>query len=120
MVLTDISDALREGKAVSDASLINGFSDMDKAREVYESFNTGSYEEIIKSHGSVGTDEVKAKRQVEEIRLMMIVEANFSLIQKGMEIDTAPLSEIVDALKELEQSLPEQREMKILEFMEKE
>ena len=42
---------------------------------------------------------VTAKRQLEEIRLAMTVQANYGLIKKGYAIDTTELSQLVDALK---------------------
>ena len=43
---------------------------------------------------------LEAKRQLEEIRLMMTIDANKQLIKKGMQIDVTPLSELVEKLKE--------------------
>ncbi len=43
-----------------------------------------------------------ARRQLEEIRLMMTTEANYALLKKGINIDTKPLEELVEQLKDLE------------------
>lgn len=40
-----------------------------------------------------------ARRQLEEARLAMTVEANYALLKRGISIDTRPLAELVDALK---------------------
>ncbi|MCR5453331.1 MAG: flagellar hook-length control protein FliK, partial [Lachnospiraceae bacterium] len=104
-VLSRINDALLVGDSPKDATLISGFSKMDVARNVYEDFNSSDTKALIEKYEGSSLDTVKSARQVEEIRLMMSVEANISLIRKGMEIDTASLSELVDGLKELEQSL---------------
>ena len=40
-----------------------------------------------------------ARRQLEETRLVMTVEANYSLLKRGIAIDTKPLVELVEALK---------------------
>lgn len=45
---------------------------------------------------------LKAKRQLEEIRLMMTAEANYSLLKKGISIETQPLEQLVEQLKEQE------------------
>ncbi len=42
---------------------------------------------------------ITAKRQMEEIRLAMTVQANYGLIKKGYLIDTTELSQLVEALK---------------------
>lgn len=49
--------------------------------------------------------EVEAKRQLEEIRLMMTEEANRHLLKAGISIDTTELSKVVDALKAVEESI---------------
>lgn len=49
--------------------------------------------------------EIEAKRQLEEIRLMMSEEANRHLLKAGISIDTTELSKLVDALKAAEDSI---------------
>ncbi|MEY8391190.1 DUF6240 domain-containing protein [Lachnospiraceae bacterium 45-W7] len=42
---------------------------------------------------------LKAKRQLEEIRLIMTAQANYSLLRQGISIETQPLQELVEQLK---------------------
>ncbi len=49
--------------------------------------------------------EMQARRQLEEIRLMMTEEANRHLLRAGISIDTTELSKLVDALKAAEDSM---------------
>lgn len=49
--------------------------------------------------------ELTAKRQLEEIRLMMSLDANKQLLKSGFQIDTAKLSDLVEALKQTEAQL---------------
>lgn len=49
--------------------------------------------------------EVEARRQLEEIRLMMTLDVNRQLLKSGYQIDTTQLSELVEALKKTEQSM---------------
>ena len=49
--------------------------------------------------------EVQARRQLEEIRLMMTEEANRHLLKAGISIDTTELSKIVDALRAAEERI---------------
>ncbi len=49
--------------------------------------------------------EIETRRQLEEARLMMSVEANKQLIRKGIAIDTTELSRIVEELKAAEQNI---------------
>lgn len=51
---------------------------------------------------SVNISYVKAKRQLEETRLAMTVEANYALLKRGISIDTKPLEQVVENLKGLE------------------
>lgn len=45
---------------------------------------------------------ITARRQLEEIRLIMTAQANYALLKKGITIETKPLEELVDQLKALE------------------
>ena len=45
---------------------------------------------------------ITARRQLEEIRLMMTTQANYALLKKGISIETRPLEELVEQLKSLE------------------
>ncbi|MCR5604644.1 MAG: DUF6240 domain-containing protein [Lachnospiraceae bacterium] len=47
---------------------------------------------------------VTARRQLEEVRLMMSAEVNLKLLKQGISIDTEPLSRLVTELKEAERS----------------
>lgn len=95
---TAIEDIIAEGKEPTNAYLIKGYSMMDQAREIYDE---------IFNMDEVSLQDVTARRQLEEIRLSMTVEANFTMISKGMAIDTSNLTDLVNKLRELEQSLIE-------------
>ncbi|MEG0961356.1 MAG: DUF6240 domain-containing protein [Lachnospiraceae bacterium] len=45
---------------------------------------------------------ITAKRQLEEVRLLMTTQANYALLKQGISIETKPLEELVAQLKELE------------------
>ena len=45
---------------------------------------------------------LKARRQLEEIRLVMTAQANYALLRQGISIETKPLEELVQQLKEQE------------------
>ena len=47
---------------------------------------------------------VTAKRQLEEIRLRMTVEANLKLLRSDYQIDTVPLEKLVEDLKQMEET----------------
>ena len=49
-----------------------------------------------------GLEMLTAQRQLEEIRLAMTAEANYALLKQGISIDTKPLAELVDELKNME------------------
>lgn len=51
-----------------------------------------------------GLNLIIAKRQLEELRLVMTAQANYSLLKQGISIDTEPLEALVTRLKEMENS----------------
>lgn len=123
-----ITDAVKEGKAPTDAMAVKGFSAMDKARDAMDVVTNATDEDVAKvvendqpltvenlksamndGQKPSGTADslklVTAQRQLEETRLVMTTEANFRLIQKGLSIDTTELSDLVDDLKAEEKTL---------------
>lgn len=46
-----------------------------------------------------------ARRQLEEVRLRMSVEANIKLLRSGFKIDTAPMEQLIERLKAAEEAL---------------
>lgn len=53
-------------------------------------------------------DNISARRQLEEIRLRMTAEVNIKLLKSGFFIDTAPMEELVAALRKAEEELAQQ------------
>lgn len=62
---------------------------------------------------------VTAKRQLEEIRLRMTVEANLKLLRSDYQIDTVPLEKLVEDLKQMEERLQAQGITEAAEVSEK-
>lgn len=91
-----INDALAEGRTATDAFVVDGYSLMDQAREVFEEVNAIDETKL---------SDVTARRQLEETRLMMTVEANFALLKRGITLDTSDLSDLVEKLKSQENEL---------------
>ncbi len=52
--------------------------------------------------------DITARRQLEEIRLRMTAEINVKLLKSGFSIDTAPMEELVEALKRAEAEVAKQ------------
>ena len=61
---------------------------------------------------------ITAKRQVEEIRLKLTIEAANKLNLKNIKIDTAPLKQIVDGLKQIEKEMDAKQPQTIKEISE--
>lgn len=101
-VVEAILTSLEEGNMPEDAYLMEGFSLKDQAQEVNEYFQTTPAEEI--AFLSTTEDQVLALRQVNEIRLMMTMEANYALLKQGITIDTTELEELIENLKAQETS----------------
>ena len=60
---------------------------------------------VNENYGKASLKEVEAKTQLEEIRLIMSEEANRHLLKKGVQIDTAKLSKVVEALKKTQEEI---------------
>lgn len=75
--------------------------------------NLTSAQKVLEGNGGqtapitdhVSLRELEARRQMEEIRLMMTEEANRKLMRNGFSIDTSELSKLVDALRNAEKSM---------------
>lgn len=94
--------AIAEGKNPIHGSLSKEQGNIyEKAAEV-AAYYQGS--EILEKY--VG--DITARRQLEEIRLRMTAEINVKLLKSGFSIDTAPMEELVEALKQAEAQLAEQ------------
>ena len=97
-----VDQTVAEGK---DLTLVN----LEKAMEKEDAEHVDLSAEDRGSRNSAAADSVfeeaniTARRQLEEVRLMMTVEANRKLLESGYAIDTTELEELVDALRQLEQ-----------------
>lgn len=54
------------------------------------------------AEGRFDLEDITARRQLEEIRLRMSAEVNVKLLQSGFAIDTAPMEELLEALRQAE------------------
>lgn len=94
-----IAGALAEGKSAGEANMRDGRSIYRKAADSLEQYEE-KYQNILKQDPT--PENIKARRLLEEVRLHMTVEANVKLLRSGFAIDTAPIEETIEALKELE------------------
>lgn len=129
-VLNAITDAVAEGKRPKDAMLISGYSLADQAKDALAVVDSATDQDVKTVVGAglelniqnlawaemQNADEtvipvdlsdtdiafVTAKRKLEETRLAMTAEANYSLLKQGISIDTVPLAELVEELKNVE------------------
>lgn len=132
-VLQSMTQAILEGGRPEDGMLIRGYSALEKAHEamtVVENATTVDIQycveqeleitisnlriaENVRYKGPIVAEKVAdkkhaeyvlvAERRLAEIQLTMTVKANYSLIKRGFAIDTKPLEQLVDALREQEQ-----------------
>lgn len=97
-----------EGKELTLANLEAAQRQLSAAQDSIEenrSDNSFSDKQENTSPAPVMTEipeDVAARRRLEEVRLMMTIEANRKLLESGYSIDTAELEKLVDALKQLE------------------
>ncbi len=96
-----VSVALAEGEEAVFADLTETESIYTKATAIYESYME-KYEISLSVQGQTN---LTARRQLEEIRLHMTAEVNVKLLKSGFSIDTAPIEELIEALKQAEQEV---------------
>lgn len=96
-VVQAIEDIVAEGKEPRDAYLIEGYSLMDQAREAVNQVNSIDFASLF--------NDVSTRRQLEEVRLTMTVEATFTMMKNGITVDTSNLQQLIDNLKLQENSL---------------
>ena len=127
-ILSAVAAAISDGKSADKADLVDGRSNREKAADYVEAFakisdeavdqtaaeekdvnlrNLEKAQQEIERNGIAADtpQAVTARRQLEEVRLMMTIEANRRLIESGYSIDTADLEKLVDALKKVEEEL---------------
>ena len=125
-ILAAVAAAIADGKGAGNANLADGRSNLEKAADYMEAFeqisdeavdrtaaegkelnlrNLQKAQELIDKYGvTEGTPEqISARRQLEEVRLMMTIEANRKLLESGYFIDTSELEDLVEALKRIEE-----------------
>ena len=125
-LLAAAAAAIADGRSAGKANLADGRSSLEKAADYAEAYakisdeavdqtvsdgkalnlrNLAKAQEQIDRYGAAeGTpQQISARRQLEEVRLMMTIEANRKLIESGYSIDTAELEELVEALKKAEE-----------------
>lgn len=137
-VMEAMARAVAEGGRPKDGVLIEGYTLAEKAEAAAQTLeevsdaslawlvendmeltigNLRKAEAAVVASGSQGTGAVSAEkelalltahRQLEEARLAMSAQANYSLLKQGISIDTKPLVELVDALREQENSYYQQ------------
>lgn len=92
--------AILNGKSPVHANLADTDNIYDKAAKQAESF----WKQV---ESLLNGGDITARRQLEEIRLRMTAEVNVKLIKSGFSIDTAPMEELLAALKQAEAELAE-------------
>ena len=124
-ILSAAAAAISDGKHAGSANLADGRSNLEKAADYVDAYgqisdeaadqvvadgqelnlhNLQKAQEKIEKYGLTQElpEQITARRQLEEVRLMMTIEANRKLIESGYSIDTADLEELVEALKQIE------------------
>lgn len=96
-VVQTAASAIADGIPVEEKNLADSTSYLEKAVAVYEMYQ-----------GEDALSLVQDRLQLEEVRLRMTVETNLKLLESGFAIDTAPIEEAIEALKQAEQELAKQ------------
>jgi len=91
--------AVAEGKNPMHASLAKNEENLyERAAELSDYYHSREFWEA-----NVG--DITARRQMEEVRLRMTAEVNVKLLKRGFAIDTAPMEELIEALKMAERQV---------------
>ena len=122
-LVESIVNALAEGRMPKEAMLLPGYSNLERAQHavsVIENATDADLQYLIDkgyeltianlkmaeaqekadvTYSEIDLRLLTARRQLEEIRLVMTVEANYSLLKRGISIDIKPLVELVEELK---------------------
>ncbi len=95
-IMEAIDDIIAEDKQPADAYLLPGYSLMDQAKMTFEE---------VMGMDPNSLKDVTAQRQLVEVQLSMTVEATFTMMKNGVEVNTNDLSDLLDKLKSQETSL---------------
>ena len=96
------ADAISEGKDPVHANLSPKNENLyDKAARLAEYYRSDEAWDIL-------AGDLAARRLLEEIRLRMTAEVNVKLLKSGFSIDTAPMEQLVEALRKAEREVAEQ------------
>lgn len=121
-ILSAIASAIADGKSAGEANLADGRSNLEKAADYVERFSNITDETVDKAAAEekpmtlanleaiqdkpedayTPKEDITARRQLEEVRLIMTIEANRKLLESGYSIDTTELEQLVEALKKIE------------------
>ena len=105
--------AVAEGKTPLHADVTKRSENLyEKAAEISDYYHSKEFWEA-----NVG--DITARRQMEEIRLRMTAEVNVKLLKRGFAIDTAPMEELIEALKMAESQVANRYFPKDAEAVEK-
>lgn len=121
-ILSAVASAIADGKSAGEANLSDSRSNLEKAADYVERFAHIADETVDKAVAEekvltlanlealqkqsdddhVPMEDITARRQLEEVRLIMTIEANRKLLESGYSIDTTELEQLVEALKQIE------------------
>ena len=96
-----VAKAVSEGKQAVCANLSDGKNLYERAVALCDYYQGADAWESV-------AGDITARRQLEEIRLRMTAEVNVKLLKSGFSIDTAPMEQLVEALRGAEEALARQ------------
>lgn len=100
--LTGISDDALKNVVLAGKEIT--IQNLTKEQEIIEdNVNSTFIYKNVESVDAQSYELVSARRQLEELRLMMSVEASFRMLKQGIKVETTELSKLVDNLKAEEQ-----------------
>ena len=101
-----IKKTVESGKELNLKNLTSAQKEIDAANsEISANKQPLNSTDLQENNSDTSLKEIEAKRQLEEVRLIMTQEANQKLLRSGYQIDTTELSQLVDDLRAMENSM---------------
>ena len=91
-----IDDIMAEGKNPTDAYLIKGYSLMDQAKEAVNTIQSMDLNDLF---------DVQSRITLTEVQLSMTVEATFTMMKNGIEVNTSDLDDLLTKLRAQEETI---------------
>ncbi len=108
--LTKAVELTKQVKEISQEALAQvveqgRFTNLKALVDAQASLQNGTYETGISEDASTSVELLEARTQLEEVRLSMSVEVNLRMLRNGIQIETEPITQLIQDLKQAKQEM---------------